>query len=223
MPIAKDYKRRNDNQQGPNTGGMGSQAPVTLSEDLLAQVKNSFTATLKELNKRSTPYHGFLFAGFMVDKNNSAYLLEYNCRLGDPETQVVLPSLGREFYSELFRTAKKEPFYEPQKSGTFFKHDNLKRIFIVGASPEYPELNAPKRKLIQPKFTSENNNVQLEFIPSAIEENNMTSGGRAFGVLAAAVTLNVAQHEAYKLMDTFELKNDDGTRVKPHFRMDIGS
>ena len=223
LPIAKDYKRRNDNQQGPNTGGMGSQAPVTLSEDLLAQVKNSFTATLKELNKRSTPYHGFLFAGFMVDKNNSAYLLEYNCRLGDPETQVVLPSLGREFYSELFRTAKKEPFYEPQKSGTFFKHDNLKRIFIVGASPEYPELNAPKRKLIQPKFTSENNNVQLEFIPSAIEENNMTSGGRAFGVLAAAVTLNVAQHEAYKLMDTFELKNDDGTRVKPHFRMDIGS
>ncbi len=222
LPIAKDYKRRNDGQMGPNTGGMGSIAPVNLSEQLLNNVKDSFTLTLKELVKRNTPYRGFLFAGFMVDKNNSAYLLEYNCRLGDPETQVVLPSLGRDFYTELYRTAKKEPFYEPEKSGTFFKHDNLKRIFVVGASPEYPEQNAPKRKVIANKLTSENNNVQIEFIPSAIEENNFTSGGRAFGILAAANSFEEAGQEAFTIINSIELENENGTRVKPHFRKDIG-
>ncbi|MES2615259.1 MAG: phosphoribosylaminoimidazolesuccinocarboxamide synthase [Bdellovibrionota bacterium] len=222
LPIAKDYKRRNNNQQGPNTGGMGSVAPVQLSENLLEQVKNSFAATLKELVKRNTPYTGFLFAGFMVDKNNCAHLLEYNCRLGDPETQVVLPSLGREFYAELYHTAKKEPFFAPEKSGTFFVHDSLKRIFIVGASPEYPEQNAPKRKLIHPNILSENKDVQIEFIPSAIEENDFTTGGRAFGILSAGKSFESAKEEAYKIISRFELQNEDGSKVKPHFRTDIG-
>lgn len=224
LPIAKDYKRRNNNQQGPNTGGMGSIAPVSLSEHLLEQVKTSFSLTLKELVKQGTPYTGFLFAGFMVDKNNCAYLLEYNCRLGDPETQVILPSLGREFYAELYRTAKKEPFFAPEKSGTFFSSDNLKRIFIVGASPEYPDENPPKRKLMAPsKIESEKSAVQIEFIPSAIEQNKLTSGGRAFGILAAADSFELARSEAYCTIQKFELENEDGTKIKPHFRTDIGS
>ena len=167
LPIAKDYKRRNNNQEGPNTGGMGSIAPITLNDPLLSQVKTSFALTLKELTKRGTPYHGFLFAGFMVDKKDCAYLLEYNCRLGDPETQVVLPGLGRDFFAELYMTAKKEPFLNYEKSGTIFNHDALTRVFVVGAAPEYPERNSPRRKVISP-IMPECNDAQIEFIPSAL-------------------------------------------------------
>ena len=221
LPIAKDYKRRNNNQEGPNTGGMGSIAPITLNDPLLSQVKTSFALTLKELTKRGTPYHGFLFAGFMVDKKDCAYLLEYNCRLGDPETQVVLPGLGRDFFAELYMTAKKEPFLNYEKSGTIFNHDALTRVFVVGAAPEYPERNSPRRKVISP-IMPECNDAQIEFIPSALEENETTTGGRIFGILSSAETKEIAQKRAYETIQTIILKNEEGIECKPHFRTDIG-
>jgi phosphoribosylamine--glycine ligase len=221
LPIAKDYKRRNDNQSGPNTGGMGAMAPVNLSEKLLVQVRNAFDKTLKKLVEKGTPYRGFLFAGFMVDKNQEAHLLEFNCRLGDPETQVVLPSLGREFFAEIYHTAKKQTFLFPEKSGQFFSSDGKKRVFVVGASPEYPEKNAPKRSFILPKW-EETKDVKIDFIPSSIEMNNTTTGGRAFGLLGCANSFETARKEIYKIMETIKFENEDGNFVKPHYRTDIG-
>ncbi|APJ03392.1 phosphoribosylaminoimidazolesuccinocarboxamide synthase [Silvanigrella aquatica] len=222
LPIARDYKRRNNGQTGPNTGGMGTVSPMQLNSQLREQIKDSFTKTLRELVKRNMPYQGFLFAGFMVDKNNTAWLLEYNCRLGDPETQVLLPGLQRDFYTELYRTAKGLPFLFPEKSGTAFSHDNLKRVFVVGASPEYPEKSAARREVLIPE-NNEFSELNCEFIPTAIEPDNSTTGGRAFGVTATALTFEEAQKNAYIAMNKIQLKNSDGTLSQPHFRTDIAA
>jgi fusion protein PurCD len=222
LPVARDYKRRNNKQTGPNTGGMGTVSPIQLNSHLMEQVKDTFSKTLKELIKRNTPYQGFLFAGFMVDKLNSAWLLEYNCRLGDPETQVLLPGLQRDFYIELLRTAKGLPFLFKEKSQTLFSHDNLKRVFIVGASPEYPEKSAPRREIIVPSQT-EINKSYCEFIPTSIELDNTTTGGRAFGIIGTATTYIEAQQNAYREIEKIKFKNSDGTITKPHFRTDIAN
>lgn len=222
LPIARDYKRRNNGQTGPNTGGMGAVSPIQLNEYLIEQVKEVFSKTLKELIKRNTPYQGFLFAGFMVDKSNTAWLLEYNCRLGDPETQVLLPGLQRDFYIELMRTAKGLPFLFSEKSQTSFAHDNLKRVFIVVASPEYPDKSAPRREIIIP-----DQNIihqpNCEFVPTAIEPDNTTTGGRVFGVTSTASSFIEAQKNAYKKIENINFKNSDGTLIKPHFRTDIAT
>ncbi|BBH52718.1 phosphoribosylaminoimidazolesuccinocarboxamide synthase [Fluviispira sanaruensis] len=218
LPMARDYKRRNDGQTGANTGGMGSVSPVCLSEKIMGQIKTTFEKTLNELSKRNTPYRGFLFAGFMVDEKQEAWLLEYNCRLGDPETQVLLPGLQRDFYTELFNTAKGNSFSLSNKSGDEFNHDKLKRIFLVAASPEYPEKSAPRRELI-------NNNLQqssCEFIPTAIEPDSTTIGGRAFGLLASSSSFTQAQKNIYCAIENYYLKNSDESLSKPHFRTDIG-
>ena len=221
LPIARDYKRRNNGQTGPNTGGMGTVSPIPLNTNLMEQVKETFSKTLKELIKRNTPYKGFLFAGFMVDKSNTAWLLEYNCRLGDPETQVLLPGLQRDFYIELMRTAKGLPFLFPEKSQTPFSHDNLKRVFVVGASPEYPEKSAPRREIIVP--VEKESQTNCEFIPTAIEPDNTTTGGRAFGYIATATTFIDAQKSVYEKIEKIQFKNEDGSFIKPHFRTDIAS
>lgn len=217
LPIARDYKRRNNGQTGPNTGGMGTVAPVALPESVLSQVKETFTNILKELTKRNQPYYGFLFAGFMLDKAQNAWLLEFNCRLGDPETQVILPGLQREFYIELYRTAKKQAFLFPEKNKTPFLSDDLKRVFVVGASPEYPEKTVPHRELIFTKELSAN----CEFIPTAIEPNNMTNGGRAFGVLSAANDFSTARKQVYSQLSIIKLKDKEGKVIDPHYREDI--
>ncbi|KAB8032126.1 phosphoribosylaminoimidazolesuccinocarboxamide synthase [Fluviispira multicolorata] len=218
LPMARDYKRRNNSQTGSNTGGMGTVSPVLLNEELLDQIKNTFAKTLKELSKRKTPYKGFLFAGFMVDSENKAWLLEYNCRLGDPETQVLLPGLQRDFYIEVLRTAKNLPFLSPEKLGGEFNHDKLKRIFVVAASPEYPEKSAPRRELIY-KNEFKNN---CEFIPTAIEPDNFTTGGRAFGLLACGENFEIARNKIYTQLKNYTLKNLDGSSCAPHYRTDIG-
>ncbi len=218
LPIARDYKRRNDGQTGPNTGGMGTVAPVELPAKVLNQVKETFTNILHELNNRKTPYYGFLFAGFMLDKEQNAWLLEFNCRLGDPETQVILPGLQREFYIELFRTAKKQSFLFPEKNKTPFLSDSLKRVFVVGAAPEYPESSVPKREIDM----TTNIASCCEFIPTAIEPDKTTKGGRAFGVLSAAKNFSTARENVYSQMNHIKFKNSDGTFTEPHYRKDIG-
>merc|ERR1719229_49404 len=101
MVPAQDHKRANDNDQGPNTGGMGAYAPAPcLTADLKEIVKDVLQRTVEALAKEGRKYVGVLYGGFMLTKNGPM-LLEYNCRFGDPETQVLLPLLD----SDLFEVA----------------------------------------------------------------------------------------------------------------------
>jgi len=98
MPGAQDHKRAFDGDQGPNTGGMGAYAPCPcLTPELAAQVDDIVKRTVAALAAEGSPYVGVLFAGIMLTKDGPQ-LLEYNCRMGDPETQVVMPLLRSDLY-----------------------------------------------------------------------------------------------------------------------------
>jgi phosphoribosylaminoimidazole-succinocarboxamide synthase len=219
LPVARDYKRRNDGQQGPNTGGMGAVAPVAIPQALLLQFKDAFERILKYQVEQGEPYRGFLFGGFMVDAKGNSKVLEFNCRLGDPETQVVLPGLGDEFLLECFRTAADQDFYWPERTGAFFTHDGLARVYVVGAAPEYPATSAPYRKLRRrDREDTLTANPICALNPSTIEADGRTKGGRAFGVLAKGKTLADARQAAYAELADYLL--DD---LSPHYRRDIAA
>ncbi|HEX6104542.1 MAG TPA: phosphoribosylamine--glycine ligase, partial [Gemmatimonadales bacterium] len=93
LPVAQDHKRLLEGDQGPNTGGMGAYSPVAVATPaLLDRVRREvLLPTLNEMRRRETPYRGVLYAGLMIDAAGAPWVVEFNCRLGDPETQVVLP------------------------------------------------------------------------------------------------------------------------------------
>lgn len=95
LPASQDHKRLLDGDAGPNTGGMGAYGPVSIGTPaLLERVRAEVLApTLAELRRRGTPFSGVLYAGIMVSPAGEPWVIEFNCRLGDPETQVVLPLL----------------------------------------------------------------------------------------------------------------------------------
>src|SRR5262249_5802626 len=103
LPLAssQDHKRRNDGNLGPNTGGMGAFSPSPLLTPALNQkiLSDIIKPTVASMEKRGTPYTGFLYAGLMIDKNQNPKVLEFNCRLGDPETQPILMRLQSDLVS----------------------------------------------------------------------------------------------------------------------------
>lgn len=218
LPLARDYKRRDDGQSGPNTGGMGSVAPVEVDASLQAQFRSCFEKLLEHQARGGDPYHGFMFLGFMVSPDGQARVLEVNCRLGDPESQVILPGLTDEFLLESFRTAQGLPFFWPERSGTHLSHDGVCRVFVVAASPEYPFRSAPPRmvrRISESGWAARGAGCQL--VPSSIEPDGRCKGGRAFGVLAQGATFAEARGRAYAEMTEYRLDAE-----KPHYRTDIG-
>jgi len=93
LPAAQDHKRLLEGDTGPNTGGMGAYAPVSIATpELLERARREvFTPCLQELARRGAPFSGVLYAGLMVAPDGTPNVVEFNCRLGDPETEVVLP------------------------------------------------------------------------------------------------------------------------------------
>jgi len=93
LPVAQDHKRLGEGDVGPNTGGMGAYSPVSVATpELLERVRREvLLPTLAEMRRRETAYRGVLYAGLMIDPAGAPWVVEFNCRLGDPETQVVLP------------------------------------------------------------------------------------------------------------------------------------
>jgi len=105
LPIAKDYKRIGENDTGLNTGGMGAVSPVPfVDNDLMDKVENQVVIpTIQGIKDRGLDYHGFVFIG-LIKVNDQPYVIEYNCRMGDPETEVVLPRLKNDFLQLLTDT-----------------------------------------------------------------------------------------------------------------------
>jgi phosphoribosylamine--glycine ligase len=96
LPAAQDHKRLGEGDRGPNTGGMGAYSPVGMADAaLLARVEREvLRPTLEEMERRRTPFSGVLYAGLMIDGAGTPNVIEFNCRLGDPEAQVMLPRIG---------------------------------------------------------------------------------------------------------------------------------
>jgi phosphoribosylamine--glycine ligase len=110
LPASQDHKRIGEGDSGPNTGGMGAYAPVTIvDEQLLRRVLTDIIhPVLRHLADEGSPYRGVLYAGIMVDENGSPTALEFNCRFGDPETQAVLPATNVDVAPHMWSIASGE-------------------------------------------------------------------------------------------------------------------
>ena len=142
LPPAQDHKRLLDGDQGPNTGGMGAYAPVSLAhEALLDEVRRTvLLPTVRQLAKDGVDYRGVLYAGLMVSPDGRPFVIEFNCRFGDPETQVILPLLDGALLQDLWAIASGEawhpahPMRAPRGAGA--------AVTTVLASRGYPDAPA---------------------------------------------------------------------------------
>jgi phosphoribosylamine--glycine ligase len=110
LPASQDHKRIGEGDTGPNTGGMGAYTPVSIVTDtMLGEVRErALLPVLREMAERGTPYRGVLYAGLMVAEDGSLSVLEFNCRFGDPEAQVVLPAADIDLASHMWAIAAGE-------------------------------------------------------------------------------------------------------------------
>jgi phosphoribosylamine--glycine ligase len=209
LPNAKDYKRIGEEDTGLNTGGMGSISPVSFaSEEFLKKVEDRIIIpTVKGLQKENLPYKGFIFIGLiMVD--NDPYVIEYNVRMGDPETQVVLPRIKSDFLELMVRTAN-------QTLNNFdlqINKDTYANIVMVaGGYPESYEKGNPINGI--PK----NNETSKIFHAGTKEIDNklFTNGGRVLSVVSKGSDFKQALSKSYEIARKIDFKDKN-------YRKDIG-
>lgn len=191
LPLAQDHKQLNDGDQGPNTGGMGTIAPMGISSELAEQIKTRIIEpSLKGLQARGMFYRGVIFLGLMVT-NEGPQLLEYNCRMGDPETQVVLPLLNGDWGQVFFQLAQGH-----------LAELSWKQIFsacVVLAAPGYPD--APEKGVV---MTGEMNHQTHSsyFLHAGTRRTDegqwVTAGGRVMCALGIGSTKEEARSNAYE-------------------------
>ena len=136
LPSSQDHKRLGEGDTGPNTGGMGAYAPVSIAgpELLDRAVDDVLKPVLAKMAESETPYKGILYAGLMIDSSGKPSVLEFNCRFGDPEAQVVLPVLDTDLTEHMWRIAANEPW-----SPDDLRYASSRAaVTTVLASPGYP-------------------------------------------------------------------------------------
>ncbi|KAJ1547231.1 hypothetical protein HK096_003906 [Nowakowskiella sp. JEL0078] len=211
MPPAQDHKRAYNGDQGPNTGGMGAYAPTPIMTDnMLKQVhKSVLQATVDGMRKDGVPFVGVLYAGLMLTKTGIK-VLEFNCRFGDPETQVILPLLDDSCdLAEIFLACA-----ESRLDSVSVKFKSEFACTVVAASNGYPG-SYQKGKEITLVSSYPSNVHVFQAGTKLIDGILKTDGGRVFSVTAVSPTLESAIATAYENM---RLASFEGMQ----FRTDIG-
>ncbi len=197
LPSAQDHKRRFDGDTGPNTGGMGAYAPAPLvTEEILNRISEKvIIPTLEAMKSEGRKYNGCLYAGLMID-NGEPSVVEFNCRFGDPETQVVLPIIEGDFLQLLNSAA--QGIIDKKSISVTNKH----AITVVAASDGYP--GSYKKGLeITGIRNAENENVIVFHAGTKNEDGILkTNGGRVLSVTAvSSIGLSDAKISAYESIE----------------------
>ncbi|MBI3189651.1 MAG: phosphoribosylamine--glycine ligase, partial [Ignavibacteriales bacterium] len=196
---------------GKNTGGMGAYAPASIvTSEILEQVKTEIiTPTLDGMSAEGHPYKGCLYVGLMLT-NNRPKVVEYNCRFGDPETQVILPLLDEDFAELMLEVA------EGKLNRTEIKLKNQSAVCVVLASGGYPDAYQTGKEIFGLQEVSLMHDV-LTFHSGTKTRNEKleTAGGRVLGVTALDNTLRHATERAYQAVNNIHFD-------RMHFRRDIG-
>jgi len=207
MVSSMDHKRAGDGDTGLNTGGMGTVAPNPYYTDAVAEecMRTIFLPTMDAMNREGRTFKGCLYFGLMLTPKGPK-VIEYNCRFGDPETQVVLPLLE----SDLFTVMKAVTDGTLSETEVVFKKDHA--CCVIMASKGYPTSYEKGFELKIPEEISS----QVYVAGAAIKDGVLvTNGGRVLGATALAPTLEKAISEAYKLVDKISFEN-------AYYRRDIG-
>jgi phosphoribosylamine---glycine ligase len=198
---AQDYKRAYDGDEGPNTGGMGSYAPVPgIDAGLVEQVLDTVhRPVLDELARRGAPFIGLLFAGLMLT-DAGAMVLEFNCRFGDPETQSVLPLLEGDLVEVLAGAAAGE------LSGGTIRARPGAAVTVVLAAATYPEAG-DRGSTIRGVDEAEAAGALVFHAGTALQGPQLvTNGGRVLGVTGLGDTVATARDAAYAAADLVEFE-----------------
>jgi len=208
LPFAKDYKRIDEGDTGLNTGGMGAISPVPIiDEELYKKIEERIVKpTILGLKKRQMTYIGFVFIG-LINVNNEPYVIEYNVRMGDPETEVVFPRINSDIV-DIFIKMNEGKLDEvvleinPETAATI--------IMVSGGYPEEYEkgfeisgLDAPSESLIFHSGTK------------TIENKTVTNGGRVLAITSFGSSIEEATTKSYKTIEQISFE-------KMKFRRDIG-
>lgn len=211
LPTSQDHKRLLDNDEGPNTGGMGAYSPTPLiDQELKKKIEEKIIVpTLKVLEREGYPYLGFLYAGLMI-VNKEPYVLEFNCRLGDPEAQVILPRIENDFLEIV------EAALEGNLNKVNLKEKEEAAVCVVMASKGYPGKYEKGKKIEGLEKVSQIPGV-IVFHAGTKKINNefYTSGGRVLGVTALDKDIPSAIEKTYKAVSLIHFEG-------VHYRKDIG-
>jgi phosphoribosylamine---glycine ligase len=212
LPLAttQDHKRLGDDDVGPNTGGMGaySPAPVVTPQVHARAVREVIQPVLAGMAKEDHPYSGFLYAGLMIDPSGNPKVLEFNCRLGDPETQPILMRLK----SDLFDMV--EHAMDARLHQFNAEWDRRPALGVVLAADGYPE--SPRKGDAITGLPPAGEDFRVFHAGTALEGGRIvTSGGRVLCVTALGDTLRLAQRRAYQVVEGIRFEG-------MQFRRDIG-
>ena len=213
LATSQDHKRLLDGDEGPNTGGMGaySPAPVVTAEVHARAMREVILPTIRGMEKDGINYTGFLYAGLMIDPQGRIKTLEFNCRMGDPETQPILMRLKSDLLDVLL-AATAEGLDQLE-----MEWDRRVALGVVMAAAGYP-LNPRKGDVINglPK----DQDVAMVFHAGTTEKEGqiLTSGGRVLCVTALADSVKQAQQKAYQTaspiaFDGMQMRQDIGYRA----------
>lgn len=207
LPLAQDHKRAFDNDQGPNTGGMGAYSPVPqlLESDYQKMLTQVVKPTIAGLNKGKYQYCGIIYIGLILTKQGPK-VIEYNVRLGDPETQVILPRISNDFFT-LLDTCVNE-LELPQ-----IKESSQAVLGVVLAANGYPK--EPIKNQVLPVL-NKTDVIDIDYANvKSHDEAFMGNGGRLLTVISQGDNLIQAQKQAYQYLNEFDF---DGC----FYRKDIG-
>ena len=219
LPLAtsQDHKRLRDGDQGPNTGGMGaySPAPVVTPQVHARIMREVIMPTVHGMDKDGIPYTGFLYAGLMIKPDGSIKVLEFNCRMGDPETQPIMMRLKSNFVSLI------DAAIDGRLDKVEADWDRRVALGVVLAAANYPE-TPNKGDVIHGLPERDADDVHVFHAGTARSEGRVvTAGGRVLCVTALGETAKAAQKRAYEAVDAIsfhgmQLRRDIGHRAIRH-------
>ncbi|MDE6587977.1 MAG: phosphoribosylamine--glycine ligase [Paramuribaculum sp.] len=212
LPVAKDYKRIGEGDTGPNTGGMGAVSPVVFADDeFMAKVdERIIRPTLRGLRERGIDYRGFIFLG-LINVKGEPMVIEYNVRMGDPETEAVMLRVASDLVPALVGAAKGD------LGDTELRHDSRAAVTVMAVSGGYPGSYSKGKEITG--LDAVDSDVTVPFhAGTAVNTDGrlVTSGGRVIAFSSLGDTVEQALERSFKAVNAVDF---DGK----YFRRDIGA
>lgn len=213
MATSQDHKRLKDGDQGPNTGGMGaySPAPVVTADVHARAMREIILPTIRGMEKDGIPYTGFLYAGLMIDKAGHPKTLEFNCRMGDPETQPIMMRLKSDLVDVM------QAATDGKLDQIELQWDRRTALGVVMAAHGYPD--APRKGDVITGLPEDEEEVMVFHAGTTVQDGKpVTSGGRVLCVTALADNVKQAQQRVYAAaaqvhFDGAQYRHDIGYRA----------
>ncbi|TXD57130.1 phosphoribosylamine--glycine ligase [Polaribacter sp. IC066] len=212
LPSAKDYKRIGEGDTGLNTGGMGAISPVPFADDAFLNKVEELVVkpTIAGLQKDGIDYKGFIFIGLMNDNGNPS-VVEYNVRMGDPETEVVLPRIASDLF-ELFEGVANQTLHLKT-----FSVINKTATTVVLVSGGYPEAYKKNKEITG--FETVDESIVYHAGTANKDHKVVTSGGRVMAVTSLGSTIEEALEKTYRSIDKIHF---DGMNYRKDIGFDLG-